>query len=265
MCDSVFVRSGDHFLPNPIAHSPWGPGVLHGGPPSGLLARAIELSRPSPDLFVSRITIDLFRPVPASPLSVETRVVRAGRRIHVVEAGLMSEGTEVARASALMLLPSDVVLPEGERWQPDSMPAPGPLPVTGLGMMRDTERVVRPGFHTAVEVRRAMGGPGSGRHASWIRIPVPLVEGEELTPFVRVASTADFGNALGNLQALNNTGFINADVSLHLHRLPVGEWICLDSRSMHESHGLGVIESRVHDEDGPVGVIVQALLANRRT
>jgi hypothetical protein len=91
------------------------------------------------------------------------------------------------------------------------------------------------------------------------------VEGEELTPFVRVVSTADFGNALGNLQALNNTGFINADVSLHLHRLPVGEWICLDSRSMHESHGLGVIESRVHDEQGPVGVIVQALLANRRT
>ena len=53
-----------------------------------------------------------------------------------------------------LCLPSEVTLPEGERWQPDSMPAPGPLPVTGLGMSRDPGHTGRPGFHTTVEVRR---------------------------------------------------------------------------------------------------------------
>ncbi len=264
MLNALFRREGDHFIPGELAASPWGPGVLHGGPPAGLLAHAIEALKPNPELFVSRITIDLFRAIPMAPVTVTTRVVRGGRRIHVVEASLLAGGVEVARASALMLLPNDVQLPPGERWRPESPVAHHDLPATGLGISNARERSPRPGFHTTIEARRAGGAPGSGRHTSWIRIPVPLVEGEEITPLQRAAATADFGNGLSNIQTLDNSGFINADITLYLHRMPLGDWIGMDARSIHQAHGLGMIESRMYDESGPVGVAVQALLANRR-
>lgn len=264
MSDALFRRSGDKFIPNELGASPWGPGILHGGPPAGLLAHAIEESKPNPELFVARLTIDLFRPVPMAPLAVTTRVVRGGRRIHVVEASLMADGVEVAQASGLMLLPNDVELPPGERWRPESPVGHHALPATGLGIGNPQSRTARPGFHTTIEARRAGGGPGSGRHTSWIRIPIPLIEGAEMTPLERTAATADFGNGLSNIQTLDNAGFINADITLYLHRLPLGEWIGMDAKSIHQSHGLGMIESRLYDEGGPVGVAVQALLANRK-
>jgi len=42
MPDAIFIPEGDTFVPTDLARSPWGPNLLHGGPPAGLLARAIE-------------------------------------------------------------------------------------------------------------------------------------------------------------------------------------------------------------------------------
>ncbi len=262
---SIFVRDGESFTGTELAASPWGPGLLHGGPPAGLLARAIERSRATPDLFVARLTIDLFRPVPMGPLEIRTEVVRAGRRIQVSEAGIIADGVEVARATGLMLLPGEVTLPPGDRWKPETPIGPAGLPTTGLSGRVDVPmRTARPGFHTTIEARRAGGGPGTGRHTSWIRIPFPLIEGEETTPLERAAATADFGNGLSGLNTGDGVGFINADITVHLHRAPVGEWIGLDARSIHHAHGLGLIESRLYDEQGPFGLSTQALIANRR-
>ena len=45
-----------------------------------------------------RVTVDLMREVPLEPLTTQTRVVRAGRRIEVLESALLHQGREVARA-----------------------------------------------------------------------------------------------------------------------------------------------------------------------
>lgn len=272
MDDAIFIPDGDRFIPTDLARSPWGPHVLHGGPPAGLLARAVEHANPDSGLHVARMTVDLFRPVPKAPLHVATQVVREGRRIAVLEASLFAGEVEVTRASALLLRESEVELPEAHLPAPPSLPGPEGLPTTRLStMLTEGSPAGMPpmhettGFHTTIEVRRVGDGLRTAGHGTaWIRIPVPLVAGEELTPLVRMAATADFGNALGHIRAGDGIGFINADITLYLHRLPLGEWICLDTQSAGQPHGVGLVESMVHDERGPVGRVVQALLANRR-
>lgn len=269
---AIFIPDGDRFIPTDLARSPWGPHVLHGGPPAGLLARAVEHVSPHPALHVARLTIDLFRPVPKEPLRVATEFVREGHRIAVIEASLFAGDTEVSRATALLLRESDVQVPAAYLPPPASLPGPEGIPTTGLSAMLSqgapAAALLDPGtsgFHTTIEVRRVGGRePAPGHGTAWIRIPVPLVAGEVMTPLVRVAATADFGNALGHIRAGESVGFINADISLYLHRVPVGEWICLDTQSAGQPHGIGLVESKVHDENGPVGRVVQALLANRR-
>ena len=268
---AIFIPDGDRFIPTDLARSPWGPHVLHGGPPAGLLARAIEQTNPDPALHVARMTVDLFRPVPKAPLHVTTQFVREGRRIAVIEASLLADDIEVSRATALLLRESEVDLPEAHLPAPPSLPGPEGIPTTGLSTMLTEGSPVAAtmpgisGFHTTIEVRRIAGGLATAGHGTaWIRIPVPFVAGEETTPLVRMAATADFGNALGHIRAGDGIGFINADITLYLHRMPLGEWICLDSQSAGEPHGVGLVESMVHDERGPVGRVVQALLANRR-
>jgi acyl-CoA thioesterase len=271
MTDAIFTPDGDFFSPTDLAGSPWGPAVLHGGPPAGLLARAVELSNSEPDMHVSRLTIDLFRPVPKQPLRTTTEVVREGRRIRVVQASLFAGDLEVSRASALFLRQSELELPEAHR-VPD-LPHDGPegLPTGRLFSQPrggEEDRIAMPpqlpGFHTTVEVKRAGGVAGSGYAIAWIRIPVPFIAGEETTPLVRMAATSDFGNALGNIRASERVGFINADITLYLHRPPEGEWICLETQSYAQPHGLGIVESKVYDAGGPVGRVVQALIVNAR-
>jgi hypothetical protein len=94
---------------------------------------------------------------------------------------------------------------------------------------------------------------------------VPFVAGEELSPLVRVAATSDFGNALGYIRFSEGMGLINADITLYLHRQPVGEWLCLEANTMAQESGLGVVETVVSDEQGAVGRICQAVLSSPRS
>ncbi|MCC6388661.1 MAG: thioesterase family protein [Dehalococcoidia bacterium] len=270
MIDCVFRRDGEYFIPTDGASSPWGARALHGGPPAGLLARAIEAMAPDPAMQVSRLTIDLFRAVPREPLAVRTEMVREGRRILAVQASLFAGSVEVSRATGLLLRHTEVELPDHHLPPGVAHPGPEGFQTTGLSAVMDADgnpvqrMSMLPGFHTLIEVRRVGGRPGSGRATAWIRIPVPLVEGEETTPLVRLAATSDFGNALGSIRASAQTGFINADITLYVHRLPVGEWICLDTVGAAQPHGVGLMQTTVYDAEGSVGLVAQAVLANQR-
>ena len=45
-----------------------------------------------------------------------------------------------------------------------------------------------------------------------------------------------------------------------LHRQPVGEWVCLDAVTHPQPHGIGLAESAIFDETGPIGRSTQTLL-----
>src|SRR5438105_1407342 len=103
MAKPAFTVTGEHYLPMPGSRSGWGENMVSGGPVAGLLAREIERVTAEPELQLARLTVDLFHPVPMLPLQVTVRTLRRGKRIHVVEAGLIAEGKQVTRAVGHLL------------------------------------------------------------------------------------------------------------------------------------------------------------------
>ena len=252
------------YHPTRYAIGPWDPRLLHGGATGGLVAHALELADPAPALQFTRLSIDLLRPVPLAPLTAEVKVVRTGTRLCVLSAELRHNDKTVVLAQALKLLPEAVTVPEYAH--PDRpLPAdPETLPITDLmGRALPPPDARRPSMHHAVEAKRVQGFALRGEGTAWVRGTVPVVLGHAPSPFVRVAALADFGNGLGQLHVDSRTGCINADISLHLLRLPVSEWICLAARAELFDHGLGAVHTAVFDPAGYLGRVTQTLLTRR--
>jgi hypothetical protein len=93
---------------------------------------------------------------------------------------------------------------------------------------------------------------------------VPLVLGEEASPFQRICALADCGNAISRNADPDDLAFMNTDLTVLLHRLPVGEWFGVDSVSRWEPSGVGMSDSLLFDEHGPVGRALQTLIIQRR-
>jgi len=255
---AVFSRDGDAFVPALESRASWYPDALHGGPVAALFARAVEEAASATEMMVSRLTVDLMRPVPTNPLRVATRVVREGRRIQVIDA-MMTEGdTEVARASALRIRVGAVSVPDHPR-----QPVPAAAESAPAAELRPAGEAW---FHTAaIEMREVAGGffePGPA--TAWIRLTMPLWDDAETTPLQRVAAAADFGNGVSRVLDTKRHVFINADLSVHLHRYPAGEWVCLDSRTDIDDTGVGLAQSELFDESGAIGHALQMLYVDTR-
>ena len=259
MSEAVFTRDGDRFLPQPVSRARWYDDVLHGGPVAALFAREVEQVESPRPMLVTRLTVDLMRPVPTKPIAVATRVVREGRRIQVVEATMECDGVEVARASALRMRVGDVAgLPDHPRRS--SHPGPDGLePATWRGEDDDGTW-----FHSdAVEMRFVEGDfYEAGPAAAWMRMVRPLVEGEEASPLQAAAALSDFGNGLSRVLA---TGwwFINADLTIYLERYPRSEWMLLRSRTDIDPAGVGLAQSALFDAEGSIGHALQSLFVDR--
>jgi acyl-coenzyme A thioesterase PaaI-like protein len=252
-----FYRAGGpgRFLSSPSTAGPWGPDSQHGGPPAALLARAVEsLAGNRPERVVGRFTMELLGPVPVGPLVVEASVVRPGRSVEMCEATLYDDrrGRTCARATA-WLFPARTDGPAQ---------AATPLPHTPAdGVHKDPPPSWTGGYLDAMEWRWVTGAvtePGPG--VVWMRPTVPLVQGEPIGPVQRLLSCVD--SASGVSAALDTTHwrFLNTELTVHLLRPPVGEWVCLDAETSLGSGSVGLATSRVYDEQGLVARSAQALL-----
>ena len=54
-------------------------------------------------------------------------------------------------------------------------------------------------------------------------------------------SRADSGNGISATVDFSRWVFINPDLSVYLHRLPEGEWVCLDAQTTIEPSGIGLV------------------------
>jgi hypothetical protein len=98
-----------------------------------------------------------------------------------------------------------------------------------------------------------------GPAIAWMRMRVPLVEGEAVHPVARIVIAADSGNGLAGALDYAHWIFVNPDLTVHVHREPVGEWVCLDGRSTIERHGVGLAETTIFDAKGAVARGLQSL------
>lgn len=206
-----------------------------------------------------RATFEILRPVPIAPLTASARVVRPGRSVELVEGVLAHGETEILRARAWRMRTAEVTLdpPPVAVGAPPGPGAAEPLAFFPTG--HDT------GYHSAMEVRFLSGAylePGPAR--AWMRMRVPLVEGERPTPLERVLVAADSGNGVSAPLDYRRFLFINADLSVALRRLPEGEWVLLDSVTHAEHDGVGLSDTLLCDERGPIGRATQSLLVASR-
>ncbi|HEX7746647.1 MAG TPA: hypothetical protein VF462_15470 [Micromonosporaceae bacterium] len=97
----------------------------------------------------------------------------------------------------------------------------------------------------------------------WARQRVPLVAGEEPSALQRLLVLADSGNGLSRTLDLT-WWFINTELTVHLHRQPAGEWMCVQARTTLGDRGAGLAETVLADDQGPVGRGAQALRVGPR-
>lgn len=235
---------------------PWDEGLQHGGPPSALLARAIERISPDPDSMFSRVCIEFLGPVPVSDLTVTARVVRPGRSVQLVEATLTAHGRDAMRATAWQLKRNASAEVGTRLTQPPLLPDPQDNPPPPEWIC---------GFVSAMEWRTTSGGIGMpGPGTSWMRQLVPLLAGEEPTGLQRALTVADSGNGLSWEVDIRTHIYMNTDLTVHLFREPVGEWICLDAQTAAAPGAAGLATSVLSDLNGPVGVGAQSLFIAER-
>ena len=91
-----------------------------------------------------------------------------------------------------------------------------------------------------------------------------MLPGEEITPLQRVLVAADSGNGVSAALDWRRYLFINVDLTVHLHRMPEGEWVCLDAVTLPERNGVGIADTALFDERGPIGRATQTLLVDER-
>jgi Thioesterase-like superfamily len=56
---------------------------------------------------------------------------------------------------------------------------------------------------------------------------------------------------------------VESDLTVYLHRPAVGEWVALEAATTIAA-GVGLADTAIHDQQGPLGRGLQALLVDRR-
>ncbi len=259
--DAFYLPTDDPevFVATPRTEGPWEPQTQHAGPPSALLTRTIE--RLPSSVFgasqLTRLTMEILGPIRTGDVRVRARIARPGRAVELVEAELESDGRTAMRAAAWRIRTAVVELPA-------LVPVPTAPPIP------DTETTFedpgwRAGYLGAIEFRSIHGhferpGPAAG----WIRLKFPLLPDEEPSPTQRLMAVADSGNGLSSQLDFSRWWFINTELTVHLVRPPIGEWVYMDAKSTLDRSGVGLAETELYDVHGRVGRGAQTLMVGPR-
>ena len=187
---------------------------------------------------------------------MSSSVLRPGRTVSLRQAELSDEsGRVLARAQGWAFPAID----------PGSGPAAGSdVPLEhgpDDGHHEDPPPSWHRGYLDSVEwkwIEGAVTRPGAA--VVWMRPLVPLVPDEEMSPLQRLLTCVD--SASGASAALDPTewAFMNTELTVHVVRPPIGEWVCLKARTTLGGGAVGIAASEVYDERGLVGRSAQALL-----
>ncbi len=244
-------------FPTPATAGPWTSEAQHGGPPAALLAWAVEALPEAAGRVVGRFTMELLGPIPLTTLRVAAHVVRPGRSVMLARAELV----DVAR---------DRVVATAQAWLfPESSDGPvGPLcllPHTpDDGAHHERPATWSGGYLDAVEWRWITGAVDEpGRGVVWMRSP-DLLEECSISPVQRLLACVDSASGAGAALDVAGWAFLNTDLTVHIVRAPVGEWICLDADTTLGPGSVGVATATVFDELGLVARSAQALLVVKR-
>jgi hypothetical protein len=256
--EAIFRVDGNEAVTSPYAAGPWDPGMQHGSPPAALVVWAAErIATPVP-MRVARVTVDLMRPVPVAPLTIESEVVRDGRKIQLCAVRLLANGVVVVGATVLKIKLQADELPPEAAIEPVELPGPDQSRVEHVDFSSSP-------FVTGMSLRAARGNfgvPGPG--AIWYRVDRPIVQGAPVSQAMRAMAAADFCNGTSSVLDFRQWTFLNADLTVNFSRQPEGEWILLDAESWIGPDGAGLAMARLADQRGYFGRAIQSLVIEKR-
>lgn len=235
--------------------SPWGPDLQHGAPPSALVTHVLEQVAPEGGRLV-RVTTEILGAVPVARLSATARIVRPGRRISFLEAVVTDDtGREVVRGSGWWVRTGDT----SDIENPEVASAADLLPLDECPDARAGGAVAefitdwKSPFIDSLEIR-------VGEGQLWLRSPYPVVAGVENSSWTGLMVVADVANGVDRVLDPGEWQFMNTDLTVSLHRLPVGDWTAIRAEANYGPDGIGLTIGRLFDQNGPVGSTTQSLM-----
>ncbi|MFD1813745.1 thioesterase family protein [Rhodococcus gannanensis] len=251
----------ERFAPTASTESTWATTMQHGAPPSALLVRSLERCAAREDTRLTRVVVEILGPIPVVEIEVRSRVERPGKLVEMVVAEMWAPGPDgseraVARATAWRMQTSDSAAVVSAADAP--LPPVSEASDTGFsGMFTST------GYLNSLTWRR-LREPVDGPGQVWARPTTALVQGEAMSPLQRLFAVADSANGVGSKLHPSDWTFLNTELTVHVFRVPTGEWVGIEAETSYGPDGIGMCAGVLHDQDGPVGRIAQALQIRSR-
>ncbi|MEJ2898285.1 thioesterase family protein [Acinetobacter sp. NS-4] len=239
-----------HYRSTILAQGAWNEHEQHMAPATGILCAELDRFAPRNDMRIGRISLDILGLIPAGVFSVSTKVIRPGKTIELIESEMKSQGKTciVARTWRMMTQQSRSVkgLEDAHATGPEAAP------------IWEGIRQWPGGYIQSIEARSHERRAGKG--IVWLRTQHDMVEDESTSDFVRLMGMVDTANGIVPRQDWPfSWGFPNLDLQIHMHRLPQGQWLGLETMQQYGEDGIGLSSSVLHDVHGPFGRSEQIL------
>jgi hypothetical protein len=254
MMQSFYTKRNHGYVATGLSKGPWNPAHQHGGAASGLLTSILEAQIGS-GYTAAALHVEFLRPVPVGYCEASTETTRESASIRGLRATLRTIDRPVATLTAM--------------WVKDEsgLPTPTHLVQGPIRLPDECEQLALPdsGYASALDVRVVSGTWGKTQHlCAWMRLGAALLPGEKPSPVATLMTLVDSCAGLAQPVDIQRFTFLNADPMVRLHRVPEGEWLCLDAQSTTTAHGLGLSEARLFDQQGFLGTASQTLLIRKR-
>ena len=255
---AIFMPEGDLFRATEHAGGPWSPDMLQGSATTGLMAREVEQLAVKSGFAVRRLTFDLWRPAGLHAFRIETDMLRDGRKAKTLQVRLMDGEVEIGRCIALLTAQGQSPGDSFAKAAQDD-----PAPETGTPPPAFAQKWSR--YFQNVSVRLIGGAlEKPGPAAAWMRLDVPMVEGEANTPLLQAVQATYFSSGVAQIVDMREWTFVNPEISLYFFRAPEGEWILVRSRTRVGANGAGLTTASLSDRHGPIAEVMQAMTFEKR-
>ncbi|MDO5726313.1 MAG: thioesterase family protein [Bowdeniella nasicola] len=247
-----------YFESTALAEGAWDITAQHMAAACGLLTRELERYSAASDADqpagapkrFARLCFEILGKIHAGRFRITVETLRAGRTIELLRATMIHGEQAVLSVRAWRLMTSDATPIAGI----EDPPIPPPDQCEPYPEMRKWPG----GYMRATTYRRAPGArPGCG--VVWMTTDVDVLAGEKPSSLAKALSMADTTNGVMPRGDKDQWMFPNVDFTVHLYRLPQGEWIGFDVRQSVGADGIGVTSTVLHDLDGPFGRAEQIL------
>lgn len=256
---AIFIPEGPLYRATEQAGGPWSPELLQGSATTALMTRDVERLANDSGFAVRRLTFDLWRPAGLKAYRVASEMLRDGRKAKTMQVRLLDNDIEIGRCTALLTAQGSDTPADPFSLQA----APEPGPDTGRPRPDVVKKWSRYFENVSTSlIEGALEKPGPA--AAWMRLDVPLVEGEANTPLIQAVQAADFASGVSQIVDMRQWSFVNPEISLYFFRAPRSEWILIRSRTRVGENGAGLTSATLSDRDGPFAEVLQAMSFERR-